>query len=59
MFPRRPVTRQKDRHFMTAIRQRARERTDRISQASGLDEGEQLAGRVDDFHRSTMDTTVS
>jgi hypothetical protein len=44
---------------MTAIRQRAGERTDRIGQASGLDEGEQLAGRVDDFHRSTMDTTVS
>jgi hypothetical protein len=59
MFPRRPVTRQKDRHLMTAIRQCAGERADRIGQASGLDEGEQLAGRVDDFHRSTMDTTVS
>ena len=48
----RPVTGQVNRHLVTAIRQRARQRADRVSEAAGLHVREKLTRDVDDFHRS-------
>ena len=53
------ISGQKDRDFMAAVGERARQGSHRIRQSARLHVGEQFAGDVDDFHRPKVGQHLS